>query len=365
MPAPTVRLADGRTVRLGRIRPLGFFDVGRFRVIILPGGAQKIVPRLDAYYSPHLDATPPPDTLDYWAKAAASVAQVYGNDQWGDCVIASAMHEVGLWSGNETGSPAVGNTTEAVNTYHSWCGAGDNGCVITSVLDNTRSVGIPVNGVPHKIDDYVAVDWTNPLLVKVAIEIFGSLKLGINLPQAWTSTNTTWDVTNTGIVGGHDVPAGGFTPQGVRIATWGGLVTITWPAFTSRTWLEEAYCPLSPDWYARANVAPSGIDAATLRADLAMLRNGQIPDPGPGPVVHPCPVGQHWDGTQCVPDTPPPPPHTIYAAFRLNRSSPPGQAITFRHPNSTMPAGVYNVVGATGAEVEGVEVATVTPRRRR
>jgi len=113
--------------------------------------------------------------------------------------------------------------------------------------------------------------------------LFGTVKLGIDLPGAWenTSNNGTWDVTNSRTVGGHDVPGIGQNPQGVPISTWGGIRTITWPAFTSRNYIQECYAPLSPDWYSNGNVAPNGIDAVTLKADLTAIASGQIPSVGP------------------------------------------------------------------------------------
>lgn len=217
--------------------------------------------------------------IDWYTKAAAAIAHMYLNDQLGCCVISSAFHQVGLWTGNETGTPVVGTDKEVLASYRIWNpGNQDNGCVITDVLDYTRDHGLPFNGVIHKIDNYVSINWTNWDLVQAALYLFGSVKLGINLPSAWLN-NAIWDVTNTAIVGGHDVPGVGtlLSPNKVRIASWARTYDITQAAFTSKKWLEEAYVPLSPDWYAKANQNPVGISADDLRSDLAKLDNGTIP----------------------------------------------------------------------------------------
>jgi hypothetical protein len=158
-------------------------------------------------------------------------------------------------------------------------------------LDYFRNNGLAFNGAIKKIDGYVSVDWTNKLEVQVALYLFGAITIGINLPQAWT-TNAIWDVTNTGIVGGHDVTCVGYDDQGVQVASWGRIYTITWAAFLKTTWLEESYVMLAPDWYGNDRLAPSGVDANTLRDDLAKLGGGTIPpiNPTPVPTPEPAPV---------------------------------------------------------------------------
>lgn len=245
--------------------------------------------------------------IDWAAKAQASLSRMYLNDQLGCCVISDAYHRVGVWTGNESGAAAVGTDAEVLATYRIWNpGNQDNGCVITDVLDYCRDHGISVGGVNHKIDGYVAIDWTNWDEVQVALFLCGTIPLGIRLPQTWTQ-NAVWDVTNSQIVGGHDVPAVAKLVAGkVRIASWGRLYDITQRAFTSTYWIQEAYAVLSPDWYAKANLAPNLIDVASLKADLAKLASGVIPDVGPTP-PSPVPVPPLPPGPIPVPVPPVPP----------------------------------------------------------
>lgn len=271
--ADTVYLPDEkRTVRLGRIRPKVPPQALQLRRYLKPG------------------AVPPPASVDYATKAKPSISRMYLNDTYGDCVIAGKMHQLGVWSGNDTDSGGVVLATdrEVSDQYFGICGPGDNGCVITDVLDYFQKRGLQAGGKTYTIDGYVAVDWTNKLEVQVALYLFGSLTLGINLPGQWTEggDGSIWDVTNSRIVGGHDVCAVGYNDQGVQIATWGGLRTITWRAFTSRQWIEEVYAQLAPLWYGSDKLAPSGVDVATLKDDLSKLGSGvlpPIPDPTPPP----------------------------------------------------------------------------------
>ena len=281
-----VNLKDGRMVKLGRIRPKS-----------LPACL-----RLESYLGFGKAAPTPPTRVDYAAKAKDSLKRMYLNDQYGDCVIAGKAHQVGLWTGNDLGVAALATDDEVYREYQTICGPGDNGCVITDVLDVMRSRGLNLGGQAHKIDGYVAVDCRNVLEVQIAILLFGSLTLGINLPSAWTCTDCDWNVTNTRIVGGHDVCTVGYDERGVQVSTWGGIVTILWAAFTSPVWIEECYASLSPDWYNDDRLAPNGVNVETLKGDLAKLAYGELP---PLPTEPPPP------GPPSPPPPPPPPPSTF------------------------------------------------------
>lgn len=271
-----------QTVRLGRIRPK----------------ARPQALALSAYLEAKRAAVALPASVDYTAKALPALAHMYLNDTYGDCVIAGKYHAVGVWSGNDTGTPVVGTDQEVLSAYHTICGPGDNGCVITDVLDWMRTKGLSFSGKSHRIDGYVQCDWRNVDLVKTAIYLFGCLTIGINLPEAWTSA-AVWDVTQSEIVGGHDVTCVGYTAQGVQISSWGRVYTITWGAFTSTRWLEECYALLGPDWYNDDRLSPCGVNVAALVEDLKKVGGGQVPPIDPGPTPPPAPP---------APPSPPPAP---------------------------------------------------------
>lgn len=270
--------------KLGCILPMRTRKVGGWFFTQQNDGTIQATLSLDAYYDPANAAQILPESTDWSAKAMASIKRIYKNNQWGCCVISSAFHQLGLWSGNDAGIALEGTDNEVMAAYRIWNpGNRDNGCNIPTVLNYTRDHGMMIGGVLRKIDSYVSVDNTNKDLVKAATILFGTIKLGIDLPNAWrqASEGGIWDVTNSGIVGGHDVPTIAYNQQGVPIATWGGVRTMTWNAFASNRYIKEAYCPLSPDWYGQDRIAPNGIDATTLKADLNAIANGQIPSVGP------------------------------------------------------------------------------------
>jgi hypothetical protein len=315
VPAMSVTLKDGQNVFLGRKPLKARAEMGHFVVTLSADDKISVTPNLHHFYNAALDAQPPPATVDYSAKAMASINRMYKNGGPGGegcCVLTSSYHGQGVWSGNESGTPVLGTDTEVDTMYHGICGPGDPGCDIQTVLDYWRTKGLPFNGVIKKIDDYVAVDWTNKTMVQVAIDIFGGGRIGINLPNDWTCTGCTWGPTTSAIVGGHDVRIIGYNADGVLVSTWANIVLILWEVFLSKKFLEEMYVELAPDWYSNGNLAPNGINVAALRVAIATIRAGGIPVLGPPTPT--CPAGQHWDPVAmvCVPDLPPsPPPQTF------------------------------------------------------
>src|SRR5205814_2031910 len=144
--------------QLGRKIPLRQRKVGGYHFVQTEDGTIHTIPTLSDYYDPAKAETSLPASVDWSAKAMASISRVYLNNQYGDCVIASAYHQEGIWSGNETGTPVLGTDQEVLAMYHRICGPGDNGCNIAEVLDYTKRTGLPFNGVIKKIDAYVSVD---------------------------------------------------------------------------------------------------------------------------------------------------------------------------------------------------------------
>jgi hypothetical protein len=256
--------------------------------------------KLGAYIN-KAKAQPLPASCDHYTKAVASIKQMLGNDQEGDCVIASTGHGEGIASGNDTGTPVLSSTSEMLNEYHRVCGPGDNGCNIQDVLNEWQNNGITIGGQKRKIDGWVAIDPANRDELKTAILVFGSCRFGFNVPSDFMNTpdGGTWDISNAQIVGGHDVRGIDFDDtKGVRIATWAGTRWMTWRLLADSNLVDEAYTELMPDWSGADGVAPNGIKVDELKSDLAAWKQGTIPvwgpvspppPPGPPPPSPPVP----------------------------------------------------------------------------
>lgn len=278
------------TVRLGR-RP--------------PRPQMKLmVPHVSDFYDPKKRKKALPAKTNWRDAAAVSIARMYLNDTYGDCVWASNIHLLGVTSANDKDSGGVVQATdsEVKSQYFGVCGPGDNGCVITDTLDYGMTKGWVANGKTYKIDGYAQVDWTNWDLLRACCADFGGFKIGVNLPSAWTS-NSTWDVTSSRIVGGHDVYVIDVEDDFLWLSSWGRLYKLTKAAAISTRWLEEAYIVLVSTWYGADKLAPSGFNYDGLVAASAAIKGGSVPD-DPGPVVPPPPPGPvpvtHWRGPVTV-----------------------------------------------------------------
>ena len=271
-----------RTVKLGAIvRP-----------------APMRVPRLSSYVS-GLRSVQLPASVNSWSKSMRALARMYLNDRYGCCVISGKYHQLGAWSGSDgAASPIEATDAEVQQMYNLLkAGPGDSGCVIADVLDYFQKFGLPTGGTDNKIDGYVSVNNLDKDLVKLALYLFGSLTIGINLPSAWANNaipGGTWDVTSSASVGGHDVCCVGYNDVGVQISTWGIVppITITWAAFTSSRYIDECYAQLAPAWYGSDKLAPCGVQVDRLKSDLELIRNGGTPNidpPAPVPPVPPSP----------------------------------------------------------------------------
>ena len=274
-------------------------------------------------YVKKLKDVPIPDKIDWYTKAAASTARMYLNDTYGDCVIAGKAHALGVWSANDPdsapdvpGGVVLATDQEIYQQYQRICGPGDNGCNIPDVLDYIKAHGFTAGGKQYPIVGYVSADWRSKELTQLGLALFGAGTIGINLPSAWTG-GSVWDVTNTRIVGGHDVtPAGyganviGTNADGVVIMSWGRLYLITWAAWVKTDHLEELYFMVpSVLWTGKDKKAPSGVDYDTLLKDLQMIGGGNLPplpDPTPVPPVPPVPPSPP------SPPVPPPAPKDFY-----------------------------------------------------
>lgn len=272
------------TVKLGRVEP--------------PEWKKAKVAKAAHYFRGRI---PLPDAVDYTPKAMASIGRVYANDQLGCCVISDCYHSVGVWSGNDDDTPGcvTVNDSEVVQTYNRLkAGPGDSGCIIVDVLDAWKNQGIPVNGVVNRLDAYAALDPTDQYSYQLGVYEFGRVRIGVNLPGDWTQ-NDTWDITNSQIVGGHDIPVVRWDRDYAYVSSWGRIYRITWRALLSGRYCTEAYIEVNPYWYGANKKTVTGVDVQRLIAD-----NNAFPNVDPGPVVPPTPP---------VPPTPTPTPTGEFA----------------------------------------------------
>jgi hypothetical protein len=243
-------------------------DPSRFRI----GG--KLPARLDPrtlqlanFLLPVALPAPPPE-LDYCSKV--SPWGMYANDKLGDCTIAGAAHHIELW-GALAGKPARPAQRTITSVYHK-LSPKDEGCVLLDVLSYWRHTGI----AGHKLWGYAAVDRKNHDHVKLSLELFGGVYVGVMLPlSAQNQVGKVWDVPAGGLHGsgapnswgGHCVVKAGYNKIGPKVLTWGAVQQMTWAFWDA--YVDESYAPLTLDWAA----APkwSGIDFEALQRELSAI----------------------------------------------------------------------------------------------
>lgn len=224
-------------------------------------------------------AAPLPEPLKtYWEyRIPGGAWGMLGNDQFGDCTCAGPAHEL-MNRTAHTGAIITPSLTAVLNMYQAICpgfdpatGANDNGAAITDALNYMQTTGL----AGHKILGWAQVDQTNIDNTKAAIYIFGSVNIGVNLPNSamdQTQAGKAWDVVSPdgGIAGGHCVTLMGYGAEGATCITWGQLQPLTWAWF--RQYCDEAYAEISLDWLASTGRAPNLLNLSQLNADLAAVR---------------------------------------------------------------------------------------------
>ena len=183
---------------------------------------------------------PAPPTVDYSPKGQPALANVYLNDQLGDCVIAGAYHVVATETGNADDLFTATNDQlikdySAIGGYDPADPNSDQGCDEPTALNYWLQNGF-ANGTRPL--GWISVDATNADELRSALYLFENLYFGVELPDAWVNPmpngKFTWDVAGPPVPdNGHCVIGVGYTGAGVTIDTWGLLGTVTWEALST------------------------------------------------------------------------------------------------------------------------------------
>lgn len=196
---------------------------------------------------------------------------VMQNDVVGDCTVAAAFHAHSVWNWNSSKKAVIDPDVDVLSVYEAACGynpkdpSTDQGGSEQAVLEYWRTTGIPtgMTGKPiNKILGFVEVNPRNAQMVKIAIEQFGLLYIGFNVPANIMPKNAAppamWDVASghQEILGGHAVILPSYNAKTLGIISWGQYYRMTWKFFSMYT--EESYALISPDWITATGKTPCG-----------------------------------------------------------------------------------------------------------
>lgn len=211
------------------------------------------------------DLPPPPDS-SRWDTVIRDWGTM-GNDQYGNCVIATAGHMLLAWRAAEF-ADTTRISDAAVIALSREMGA-LNGYSILERLKYWRRSGM----WSDRLWAYAAVALNNPPLVRSAISLFGAIDLGVSLAAAW-QTQELWDrgsgrAYRPGSWGEHSVPIVGYDADYLYLVTWGAVQRMTWAALPY--YCDEAYVCIDRNWIGNDAIAPSGLDLPALHAALGAI----------------------------------------------------------------------------------------------
>lgn len=206
--------------------------------------------------------------------------RLYCNDRIGCCTVASIGHILQVW-GAASGFNDIGpSDNEVLDAYAAISGwerdkpDTDRGANVLEALNYWRRVG--VGG--HKIYSYVKLDVGDRAQIMAAINLFGVVYVGAQLPErvkgapVWVATDNrqmSQPEWRPGSWGGHAMASHGYTGSGVFLASWGETIHASWQWLADYS--DEIYTVLGPEWADETRKSPGGFTLEALREDLAAV----------------------------------------------------------------------------------------------
>ncbi len=176
---------------------------------------------------------------------------LFGNDMYGDCVIAGRAHQTLRFEVTEQKKVIKLAEKDVLREYWKEEGgmgpAYDQGLVVLDSLKLWRKRGWKVGTNSYTIHAFAQIDRKNPAEVKAAICLLTGAGAGLSLPksaQTQLDAGKPWDVVSgpdakPNSWGGHYVFLSGYTAKGPVCVTWGRKQQMTW-AFV-RKYCDEMY----------------------------------------------------------------------------------------------------------------------------
>ena len=276
--------------KFGMAPPSSFaYKFGRRKMV-----APKTCMRFRDYQQLSFPEAPPSGS--YRPAASTALAQMYGNDQLGDCVIAWMAHAIGTFTGNAGEETAIFSNDQIVEIYSAIGGynpadpSTDQGCDENTALDYWLATGF----VGHKIAGFVSIDATNPKDCASAVWLFETLMFGVALPQPWpgqaTGPGFVWDVAGEPDPNqNHCFGSVSWDEKGLGVETWGMDGSITYEAVAKYAVANaggQLFSVLTPEILNRATQrAPNGFDFNQLKTDFVGMGGTVTTEVPPNPTL--------------------------------------------------------------------------------
>jgi len=216
--------------------------------------------------------------VDHASKLGTSIGMM-GNDKYGDCTVAAAGHQIQSWTAY-SGDGILTLSDAAILAAYKVLSANDDGAYMLDVLNYWRKTGIGGD----KIEAFVETGTGDLTQAKLAIEYFGSLYIGMSLPDTntfgpWNVLEPTWKPNPNN---GHCVALVGYddTKKMFKVCTWGEVWDMSYAWY--QKYVDESYAVLNDIELSKASgKSPEGFDWTALQDDLNHIGDPVVVPPAP------------------------------------------------------------------------------------
>lgn len=235
-------------------------------------------------YAPLLPA--PPRSANYYSEITAW--GMLGNDTAGDCIVAAVDH--GIYQERTYANPdsviVPPTTAEAITTYSAVGGyvpgnpATDQGLYMLGnggMMEYWAKNGIICGGILNRPAAYTQITQPNIVEWEQAVAIYGSLLLGLQLPENIVSGEeppAIWRNWRGPVAGGHEIIAVGYSKPGKEtlfdIISWGRRFQAD-GAFLQHC-VDEAVAVANAAFIGASGTDPGGLTLAMLESDMPNFR---------------------------------------------------------------------------------------------
>lgn len=239
-------------------------------------------------------ALPPlPDTYDVDSEFTNfSNGHMYGNDQYGDCVMAGRAHMTLRFEDFEQGILLPITDKEVEDEYFKETGGQDSGLVMLDSLNEWRKTGWTAAGKVYMIYAYAQIDKSNHNELMYSVYLLRGAYTGFSVPQSAMdqfNAGKPWTVVQgSPIIGGHCVYIVAYNATGPICVTWGAKQQMTWAFWDA--YFDEAYAVIDAQdpWM---NPATDPVNVSVLSQELSEITNSPPNPTPPPPTPSPCKVG--------------------------------------------------------------------------
>ena len=189
--------------------------------------------------------------------------------QPGDCGVGGLEHGF-MCAAADTGErESFPDGNGAVGYYLTYTGGQDSGVVLSDFLSYVKQNRF----YGHSVSAYAPVAVHDVPTLKFAAWAYSFAYCGIQVTQAMMDASQagqpwTSDTNQGQILGGHCVPAVGYSDEYLTVITWGQPQQIAWPAWHDMS--EEAWAVITGE-IVSAGTDGHGLNLTALQTDLGRL----------------------------------------------------------------------------------------------